>query len=196
MQTRKTAMNQPEVSATTTGNGSYNSIFGLELEDAINKLNMSEVSVRDIFKVSMDIEKRREKLYYILADMTEEESIKALFVFLAEEQKKHFKAFQKRLDEIGKLLDLVDRMRHTNRNNNYTVERFFDLKILEGKLKNLSDIDSVYDFAISNVLDQILFYQQIKSSVADSQQFFVDEIIDEEHRHFLRLVQMKKAKGH
>ncbi len=77
----------------------------------------------------------------------------------------------------------------------YTQGKVFDDTVLKQKLKNLSDLDSIFEFAMGIELDSILLYQELKEAVSPNQKSIIDDFIDQERFHFLRILQLKQAKG-
>ena len=68
----------------------------------------------------------------------------------------------------------------------------FSNETITGKLAENTDTASVLDFAISREMDSILYYHEIKRFVPVAQHLIIDQIIDEERKHFSQLSEAKK----
>jgi len=63
----------------------------------------------------------------------------------------------------------------------------------EKELAIIKDTASAIDFAIQRELDSILYYQESKQFVHENQQKLIDDIINEERKHFAVLSDLKKS---
>ena len=169
--------------------------LGNELEFNGVKRNPNKVTVKEVYLFALDIEKKSELLYIMISNIVKKQDMISLFLFFAEEEKKHFLTFQRMLGDIGHLVEKESVSENTGTMLLYMKSKVFSKEELAEKLKNMKDIDSIYEFAISMELEQILFYNEIRESVHFKQQGFIDDIIDEERRHFLRILQMRQARG-
>jgi rubrerythrin len=129
----------------------------------INK-PLEDIIIDDVFKTVLAMEKKGEKLYYLLADFISDIKAKELLLILSEEESRHFKKFQ----EMSYLFKNIENNRvGTNLAaiTRFTQGKLFDEAILREKLKKISDLDSIYEFAMSIELDSMLLYQEIKDNV-------------------------------
>ena len=112
---------------------------------------------------------------------------------LVDEEIKHKKTFEDMLSEIKKdepfesypgeylayLRDYVDRI-------------IFADEVLDRKISKVRDTSSAIDFGIQRELESILYYQEIRKFVPESQHNLVDRILDEERKHFSELSELRK----
>ena len=68
----------------------------------------------------------------------------------------------------------------------------FTREAMDKELSKVKDTMSALDFAIRRELDSILYYHEIKRFVPTAQHVAIDQIIDEERKHFSRLSEAKK----
>ena len=77
---------------------------------------------------------------------------------------------------------------HSYVDNNFV----FTKEAMDKELAKLTDTIGAFDFAIQRELDSILYYHEIKKLVPEGQHAAIDQIIDEERKHFTLLANMKK----
>ena len=68
----------------------------------------------------------------------------------------------------------------------------FTKETMDKELTKVKDPMTALDFAIRRELDSILYYHEIKRFVPTAQHVAIDQIIDEERKHFPRLSEAKK----
>jgi rubrerythrin len=68
----------------------------------------------------------------------------------------------------------------------------FTKEAMDKELVNVKDTVSALDFAIKRELDSILYYHEIKKLVSTAQHDALEQIIEEERKHFFLLTEMKK----
>ncbi|HEX7416151.1 MAG TPA: hypothetical protein VF305_03085, partial [Smithellaceae bacterium] len=68
----------------------------------------------------------------------------------------------------------------------------FTKEAMDKELSKVTDTFAAFDFAIKRELDSILYYHEIKKLVPATQHAILDQIIDEERKHFALLTEMKK----
>lgn len=146
----------------------------------------------EIFQLAIRIEENGEKFYRSMAEKLPDQQVKELFSFLADEEVSH-KNFYK---------DILSKIDTFEPYESYPGEYFsylrayanniiFSEKTFEVKLEQIADALSAIDFAIKAELDSILYYQEIKKLVPEKKHAQIDEIIDEERRHFVKLTDIK-----
>lgn len=149
-------------------------------------------NVSEIYQFAIKIEENGEKFYRNIAHKTKNKAVKELFEFLAEEEVRHKKVFEKNLSEIEKY----------EPPEIYPGEYFAYLKAYAEELifpknieKDLNDKENILEainFGIRRELDSIMYYLEIKDLVPETQHSELDKIIKEERSHFVRLSNIKK----
>lgn len=156
---------------------------------------MNIFTAGDIFQFAIRIEEYGEIFYHKAALNAENNEVRKLFDRLADEELKHKRIFQ----------ELSEKAKDTRPPESYPGEYMANLRdYIDGKvifikqsqekeLAIIKDATSAVDFAIQRELDSILFYQESKQFVHESQHKLIDEIIAEERRHFALLNELKKS---
>ncbi|HOW57526.1 MAG TPA: ferritin family protein [Smithellaceae bacterium] len=148
----------------------------------------------DIVEIAIRIEENGANFYRFAEQIAKQEEAKKLFAHLAVEEGKHKKIFEGLFAQMEKanppegyegeysayLRDYVD--------NNI----IFTKEVMDKELAKIKDTVGALDFAIKRELDSILYYHEIKRFVSAAQHATLDQIIDEERKHFTILSEVKK----
>ncbi len=155
---------------------------------------MEQITIEDVLHTALAMEKKGEKLYYLLADKISNVKIKEVLLILSEEESRHYK---KLVDISYDFKTIIDRSAPGTLAaiTKYTQGKLFDDLLLKEKLLKLVDLESVFEFAISIELDSILLYQELKDAVGNIQKIILDDLVDQERMHFLKILQLKQAKS-
>jgi len=153
---------------------------------------MSLFKAGDIFQFAIRIEEDGEKYYREIARKVKDEDVKELFVYLAGEEVKHKKLFS----------DMLKGIEHYEPAESFPEEYFQYLKAYadnvifnRDKLKNevsqVVDALSAAEFGMRREQESILYYQDIKNIIPENDVAPVEKIIEEERKHFLKLVEIR-----
>lgn len=154
----------------------------------------STFEARDIMEIAMRIEENGANFYRFAVQLARDEETKKLFEHLAQEEEKHKSIFKNMLSglerrdppesypgEYGAYL------------RNYADNNIiFTKEVMDKELAGIKDTSSALDFAIRRELDSILYYQEIKGFVAEKNHETIDQVINEERKHFKILSEQKK----
>lgn len=150
----------------------------------------------EILQFAVRIEENGEKFYRHATGVVEEQEIKDLFQFLADEEVKHKQYFQ---ELLGKLEDYEPPEKYAGEYlsymSAYADNIIFPLKNFEEKMKEVTDAESAINFAIRHELDSILYYHEMKQFVPHQRHDMLETVIQEERIHFLKLMDIKKQRG-
>jgi rubrerythrin len=149
---------------------------------------MSVFEPSEVFQFAIRIEEGGEKFYREMAKKLPDAEVKKLFSALADEEIKHRKIYE----------GMVSKIEEYEPAESYPGEYFaylrayadniiFTPKKMEEKIKNITDAQSAIQFAIDRELDSILYYEEAKKLVPKNQRAVIDNIIEEERRHFVKL---------
>ncbi|MGV8058721.1 MAG: ferritin family protein [Smithellaceae bacterium] len=155
---------------------------------------MSVFEASDIVEIAIRIEENGANFYKFAEQIVKQEDAKKLFTHLATAEIVHKKIFEGIFAKMEKytppesyegeyrsyLRDYVD--------NNI----IFTKETMDKELANVKDTLSALDFAIKRELDSILYYHEIKRFVPAAQHATLDEVINEERKHFSQLSEIKK----
>jgi rubrerythrin len=148
----------------------------------------------DIVEIAIRIEENGANFYKFAEQIAKQEEAKQLFAHLALEELNHKKTFEGIFAKLDKtnppesydgeysayLRDYVD--------NNI----IFTKEAMNKELAKVKDTAGALDFAIKRELDSILYYHEIKRFVPANQHATLDQIIEEERKHFAKLSEVKK----
>jgi len=149
----------------------------------------------EILEFALRIEENGEEFYRAMAKKIENKAVKDLFDFLADEEIKHHQIFTDLLATVDKyeppesypheyLLYL----------RAYADEHIFN-KDKESKIaaRQIKVPVEAVGFALGMELDSIFYYLEAKNLVSESQRWIIDKVIEEERRHYMRLLELKKT---
>ncbi len=148
----------------------------------------------DIVEIAIRIEENGTNFYKFAEQIAKQEEAKKLFADLAQAEVAHKKTFEGIFAKMEKysppesfageyssyLRDYVDS------------NIIFTKEVLDKELAKVKDTLSAIDFAIRRELDSILYYHEIKRFVPTTQHEAIDQIIEEERKHFSKLSEVKK----
>jgi len=154
---------------------------------------MNIFDVTEIYQFAVQIEENGKKFYKAVVEKFDDVKVKELFAFLADEEIRHEKIFREMLGKIedyhpqesypGEYFDYL---------HAYVDNLVFTLDQLEENISNVNTIGEALQFAIGKELDTILYYHEMRNVVPDHQKKLVDDIIDEERKHVVKLTEMKR----
>ena len=160
-----------------------------DLDSAVKK-----ITVDDIYHFSLLMERKGIYIYSTLAEKISDTAAKEILLFLAKEETRHIAVLEERFVEAlspaknTKIQESIPvLMVHMN-------DKFFAKDVLRQKLKKISDTETVFEFAMSMELDQILYYQEIKSIVRYQDLPMLETLIEEERKHFYMLLKQKQER--
>ncbi len=148
----------------------------------------------DIVEVAIRIEENGTNFYKFAEQIAKQEEAKKLFADLAKAEIAHKKTFEGIFAKMEKysppesfegeyssyLRDYVDS------------NIIFTKEALDKEFSKVKDTLSAIDFAIRRELDSMLYYHEIKKFVPTTQHAALDQIIDEERKHFSKLSEVRK----
>lgn len=157
-------------------------------------------SALEIIDIAILIEKNGEIFYRETAKTMEPGAVKEIFLSLAEEEAKHQGIFADITASI-KNSELAEDAPRENYPGEYLayLHAFADSHIFTKQntglqtAKSMVTSNKVLEFAIQVELDSVLFYTEIKRFIHSSQWPVVDQIIDEERGHYLKLSNLQKV---
>jgi rubrerythrin len=154
---------------------------------------MSVFKGSDILEFAVRIEENGENFYRYAVQLAKDEETKKIFQSLAEAERHHQKTF-------GKIFAAMEKQNppetydgeyaaylHNYVDNNI----IFKKEVMEAEVAKVKDILSAIDFAIRRELDSILYYHEIKRLVPESEHDVIDEVIEEERKHFKGLSNLR-----
>ncbi|MCX8082874.1 MAG: ferritin family protein [bacterium] len=148
--------------------------------------------VSEILQFAIRIEENGEKFYRKIVEKVQDNEIKKIFTFLAEEEVKHKKIFT---EMVGKIASYEPPETYTGEYFQY-LRAYADTIIfppeIERELDTKGGVIKAIDFGIRRELDSIMYYLETKAVVPETQHSVMDRIIEEERSHFVRLSTLKE----
>lgn len=148
----------------------------------------------EIFQFAIQIEKNGEMFYNTVGDQLDKKEVKDLFKALAGEENKHRKTYEALLSEIetydppetypGEYYDYL---------RAYAENHIFPTEKMEKEVEKISTAEAALNFAMAREIESILYYQELKNNVPQSERSKIDAIIEEERRHYVKLSGCKDA---
>jgi len=156
---------------------------------------MGVFTASDIVEVAIRIEENGVNFYKFAEQIAKQENAKKLFAGLAEAEVSHKKTFEKIFAGMEKdnLTESYEGEYGAYLRSYVDNNLIFTKDIMDKQLAQIKDTDAALDFAIQRELDSILYYHEIKKLVPASQHGTIDQIIEEERKHFLSLTAAKKG---
>ncbi|MCM8757065.1 MAG: ferritin family protein [Candidatus Omnitrophica bacterium] len=151
-----------------------------------------QYSASEVLQFAIRIEENGESFYRKLAEKTTEPKAKQIFSFLAQQEKQHGKKFKEMLKEVENY-----QPEEMYPDEYFTYLRSFADNIIftsvtDQELSEKPGRAEAIDFAIRRELDSIMYYLETKPLLPAAQRKTVDQIIEEERRHFLQLSNLRK----
>jgi rubrerythrin len=146
-------------------------------------------------EVAIRIEENGVNFYKYAEQIATKEAEKKLFAQLAQAEVVHKKTFEKLFASMEKssLAESYEGEYGAYLRSYVDNNLIFTKDIMDKQLARVTDTNSALDFAIQRELDSILYYHEIKRLVSPSQHETLEQIIEEERKHFLSLTSMKKS---
>jgi rubrerythrin len=149
---------------------------------------MSVFEPSEVFQFAIRIEEGGEKFYREMAEKLQDAEVKSLFSALADEEVRHKKTYQGMVSKIEEYEPVESYPgEYFSYLRAYADNIIFTPKRMEQEMGKIKDASSALKFAIDRELDSILYYQEIKNLVPQNQRGLIDNIIEEERRHFVKL---------
>lgn len=150
---------------------------------------------KEIIEIGIQIEKNGRDFYNTLLKQSKEIEIQDLFKFLATEEEKHIKAFQKILEQTGQYevqgLDSDDYYAYMNALASEHV--FTKANTGEPVARSIKSDKEAIEMAIGFEKDSIIFYEGMIRVVPDDDKKIVNALIIQEQDHLRRLTRMKHS---
>ncbi|MFH1782273.1 MAG: ferritin family protein [Candidatus Omnitrophota bacterium] len=149
----------------------------------------------EIVEMGIQIEKNGKDFYDTVAKSSTNNVAKEIFQFLSKEEENHIKAFESILSQVKKY---EPPEAYTDDYFSYIKALAGDYvfvkkgmgKVIGGKVK--TDKEAV-DMGIGFERDSILFYHEMKKFVLEKEKETVERLLDEERKHLVRILGIKKS---
>lgn len=151
-------------------------------------------SVQQVVEIAIEIEKNGVTFYRSLAESADTARLRELFVYLAEEEKRHVARFQEILESTGgyRISEAYYATQYMGYMKALADERVFrsDISVAEAADRARSPREAI-DIAIGFEKDSILFLHEMCGLVPESDRGTIQKLLDEERDHVRRLSAIK-----
>jgi rubrerythrin len=154
---------------------------------------MDTFKASEIFEIASRIEENGQQFYRHAMTVTDDAAIKDMFAFLADEESKHKKTFEGMLAKIESYQPPESYPgEYCAYLRAYAEGLVFSPERMESELAGITDAESAIEFALQREIESILYYIEARGFVPENQKLEVDKIVEEERRHYLKLIDAKK----
>lgn len=149
----------------------------------------------EVVQIAVRIEENGERFYRKMAAKFDDPEVKELFLFLADEEIGH-KDFYNNLFKQIKTFDPPTEyaVEYYEFIQSYADEVMFNKEEFDNNISKIDNVISALNFAIDSELKAILYFSEMKMMVLKEKREFLENIIEEERSHFVKLSNMKKLK--
>jgi len=154
-----------------------------------DKFNIVEVT-----KIAADMEISGQKFYERAAELTKDEKAKGIFLLLAEQEKGHFKLFNK-LHELMSEIHGIDDEYLYDENVSAYLKALMGNKVFKDNMledaQNINSIEEAINIGITSEKNSILFYSELmKNSTSREVLSTLEIILQEEKKHLVDLTNL------
>lgn len=150
---------------------------------------MQLLNISEVYQIAIKIEENGMKFYSDWAKKVEDKKLKDIFSALSYAEVEHKKTFEKMLKEIE---NYQPQEIYPEEYFQYLRAYADDLVFKIQKMEINSIVDAL-NFAIEREKDSILYYQEVKNILPQTQHKEIEKIINEERKHFLDLTHIKNS---
>ncbi len=154
---------------------------------------MSLLNASELYQFALQIEENGEKFYRQMASKFDDSEVVKVFNYLAAEEVNHKVIFTKLLSEFedykpaesypGEYFEYLKA---------YSDNLVFSFENFDDEVANIKDVKGAIRFALEKEVDTIGYFQEVKNMVPDSEKDKIEDIINEERRHVVKLFELKK----
>jgi rubrerythrin len=159
----------------------------------VKEVKMETFRASEVYEVAVQIEQNGEKLYRHAASVVDDPKLKDVFGYLADEEVNHQRLFEglaKKVEEYqapetypGEYCSYV---------RAYAEGVVFPPAKMDEEMKKISSAADAVEFGIQREIESILYYLEVRNFVPENQREDIDKIIQEERKHYLRLVDLRR----
>ena len=154
---------------------------------------MKILNASEIIQVAVKLEDNGERFYRHAEKIADVKEAKEIFKYLADEEVKHKAVFEDLLSKVGKLVpgeSYTDE--YAEYLSAYVDNIIFTEQTRDENMYAIRDTLSAVEFGLQREAESITYYQEVKRVVPEDQHGLIDEIIEEERKHFMTLSVLKK----
>jgi rubrerythrin len=154
---------------------------------------MSLLNVNDLVQFAVRIEENGERFYRAWAKRVSDPVQAAFFTKLADDEVKHKEIYATMLGRIGPSEpDMETYEEYMAYLRMFTEGVLFNEEKNSREMAAVNSVGDALDFAAKQELDSILFYLELKTFVPKAQEETINEVVKEERRHYIALLNARK----
>lgn len=152
-------------------------------------------SASEIIQFALRIEENGAAFYELMAKKVRTKEIKDMFSFLAEEERNHWQTFNDMLSKVEKYTPPESYPGEYFEYLKAFADEYIFTKEKTGQMlaRQIKSAKEALKFAIDIEIASILYYIEAKNLVPKKQREIIDRIIEEERKHYLKLIKIKKG---
>jgi len=154
---------------------------------------MATFNPGEIYQFAVKIEENGEKYYRWVADTVEKGDLEKLFEYLADAEVNHKKVFKKMLSRFE---DYKPRESYPDEYfkylRAYADNLIFSIENLTQDMQSIETARDAIQYGISKELETIAYYREMKNLISESEQDKINDIIEEEKKHVLKLSEIEE----
>ncbi len=153
-------------------------------------------TVADIREIAIQIERNGEEAYRKAAEMAIDPELAEIFLWMADEEKRHAEWFKKTIQSDKPLTDEQVELEKMGRQllQEMVADQTFSLE--QKRLQQTRQLSEILAQSKNFEQDTILFYEFLQTMISDSEAHDqLDVIISEERRHYKQLGEMEACGG-
>ncbi|MDH5717509.1 MAG: ferritin family protein [Spirochaetia bacterium] len=154
---------------------------------------MSKYRADEIFQFAIKIEENGKKFYSEMSEkFKNNDKVHELFTDLSKQEVEHKKLFESMLSKFQNYSPEESfPEEYFTYLRSYADSTIFSDEVLKKEKENISDLASALNFAMRRELESINYYNELKNMVPDEDKDKIEQVIQEEKRHFLYLNKIK-----
>ena len=154
---------------------------------------METIGLKEVLEFAVKLEENGIKFYTEFAEKAQQEIVNKIFLFLANEEKKHLKEFERMVSTAAEENRPALSEGTTQELLNAYAKAFFpgEEAAEEKPIKDLSPLEAT-SLGIKTEQYSISYYQKIKSLAPQRDHRSIDRILREERQHYEKLTELKE----
>jgi rubrerythrin len=148
----------------------------------------------DILNFAIEIERNGYEFYTETAKKFKDLKTVKLFHYLAEQELRHERCFKqmKRKSPTFTPTETLEAAYEIYKQEFLATYMFSDSAQTQGRIKLVASVEEAVNLAVGFEKDTVVLYSSIKKYIDEENKKLIDEVIDEELGHIVRLLELKK----
>ena len=151
-------------------------------------------TIQEIIEIAIEVEKNGAAFYSALAESSDIDRLKELYLYLSKEEKQHVTRYQEILDSVGgyQISEVYYATQYMGYMKALADERVFKSDILAAEIADrVKSPREAIDIAIGFEKESALFLHEMWNLVPESDRKTIQKLLDEEREHLRQLSAIK-----